>query len=732
MFSVRLLAVLSAALVALVAGARAADDGSAVARLNHLAKEKSPYLLQHATNPVDWYPWDEAAIAKARAENKPIFLSIGYSTCHWCHVMARESFADPEVARLLNEHFVSIKVDREERPDVDQVYMAFVQATTGGGGWPLTVVLTPELQPFFGGTYYPPDDRRGRPGLKSIAAKLATAWRQDAARIRSGSTEMLAQLRARLTPAPVSVGVDGAVFDTAYRQIAASYDATAGGFGPAPKFPRPANLHFLFQAYARGPQSVDGREALRLALATLREMGRRAIHDQVGGGFHRYTTDAAWQVPHFEKMLGDQAQLALAYLSAYQITREPEFAEVARATLDFVQRELAGTEGGFLSALDAESPVVAGRSEKREGAYYTWTQAELSVLLGADAPLLAYFGVTTEGNAGPEFAGLNTLGARRPPDDPADPEFRAALASARPRLLSARSQRPRPHCDDKVITAWNGLMISAFARGAQVLGRSDFLVVAEKAADFLQAKLWDATTQRLHRTWRDGARGPAGFADDHAFLVQGLLDLYEAGFEVRWLDWAQEVQAAQDRDFWDEAAGGYFGTTDNDASILLRMKEDRDGAEPSPNSIALLNLLRWAALFDDDDARDRAGRTLQALAGPLARAPATLPQLLVAADWLWHPPTQVVIAGTPKTLATQAMLAELHRHFLPRKVVILADGAASQAFFAQRVDFFRQIDPAPDSQSTAYLCTNFLCQLPMTRPEHMGLQLEKMTERRRE
>src|SRR6266403_5528211 len=545
---------------------------------NRLAHEKSPYLLQHAHNPVDWYAWGEEAFAKARRENKPIFLSVGYSTCHWCHVMAHESFESEEVAAIMNREFVNIKVDREERPDVDRVYRTFVQATTGGGGWPMSVWLTPDLKPFVGGTYFPPEDRHGQPAFKTVLERVATAWKENHDKIVEQGGKIVAALRESQSTATPEGKIDAAVLDAAYHQIDRSYDPKEGGFGNAPKFPRPVTLNFLTRFYARDPKSDSGKHALEMALFTLRKMAAGGMHDHIGGGFHRYSVDRYWHVPHFEKMLYDQAQLAAAYLDAFQITRDCQYESVARDILDYVARDMTSEDGGFFSAEDADSPVVAagglsavasakadgpGHNKTAEGAFYIWTKKEIDEALGDAAEMFEFhYGVQAHGNAPEgsdphdEFRGKNILIERHTIAETAqhfkksEAEIAKVLAQSREKLFAIRGQRPRPHLDDKIIAAWNGLMISAFARAAQVLDDSRYLEVATRAANFLRSDLHDSSGKILYRNYRGSRSGVEGFADDYAFVVQGLLDLYEASFNVEWLKFATELQATQDRLFF--------------------------------------------------------------------------------------------------------------------------------------------------------------------------------------
>jgi len=692
---------------------------------NRLAKEKSPYLLQHQHNPVDWYPWGPEAFAKAKAEGKPIFLSVGYSTCHWCHVMAHESFENAATAKLMNALFVCVKVDREERPDVDRVYMTYVQATTGGGGWPMSVFLTPDLKPFFGGTYFPPADRGGRPGFPTVLQRLSDAWKNDHEQVVEAATGAMKALgEYTAAGASKSEAAGKGALAAGFNQLTRSFDDELGGFGNAPKFPRPVALNFLLRIYAReGAQTKDGKAALGITLHTLQKMAAGGMHDHLGGGFHRYSVDRFWHVPHFEKMLYDQAQLACSYLEAFQITRDPAHEKVARDILDYVRRDMTDKGGGFYSAEDADSLVAHGQPEHSEGAFYVWKKAEIDAALGADAAKIfnRVYGVETGGNAPDgsdpmeEFKGANILIQRLSLAEAAkhfkkpEAEIAASLAASRRKLLDLRVQRPRPHLDDKIITSWNGLMISAFARGAQVLDDPAYLAAAQKAASFLRAELWKKGA--LLRSYRQGASEVAGFCDDYAALIQGLLDLYEADFDTAWLQWALELQAKQDALFGDAEHGGYFSVEKDAPHILLRMKEDYDGAEPSPNSVAALNLLRLAQLTDRKEFRDRAEKTLAAFAEQLTKTPTALPQMLVALDAALAKPRQIVIAGPRDAAATRALLRETHAHFIPNKLVLLADGGAGQQWLGERLEFVKTVRPI-DGQPAAYVCENFVCQLP--------------------
>jgi len=756
---------------------------------NRLAQEKSPYLLQHANNPVDWYPWGEDAFAKARRENKPIFLSVGYSTCHWCHVMAHESFESEEVAAVMNREFVNIKVDREERPDVDRVYMTFVQATTGGGGWPMSVWLTPDLKPFVGGTYFPPGDRYGQPGFKKVLERIAAAWKDDRDRIVEQGGKIVAALRESQSTPAAEAELDAGILDAAYRQIERSYDVKEGGFGSAPKFPRPVTLNFLTRFYARGPETESGKQALEMALFTLRKMAAGGMHDHLGGGFHRYSVDRYWHVPHFEKMLYDQAQLAIAYLDAFQILGDPhlnpqvgiamreerreedakrqvrvEFEAVARDILDYVARDMTSKGGGFFSAEDADSFFEHGKPEHGEGAFYIWAKKEIDAALGDAAEIFDFhYGVQSHGNAPEgsdpqdEFRGKNILIERHtiaetgkqfrntgilpvrpagvspakgqtrggePTDSERESAVRDLLKQSREKLFAIRAKRPRPHLDDKIIAAWNGLMISAYARGAQVLDEPRYLEAAKRAAKFLRANLYDEKSKLLFRNYRDGRSAVEGFADDYAFVVQGLLDLYEASFDLEWLKFATQLQEAQDRLFLDAKNGGYFTTSGKDASVLLRMKDDNDSAEPAASSVAALNLLRLSQIYDDKQLEDRARKTIDAFATTLSHFPSAMPQMLVALDFSSSKQRQIVIAGNKDAPETKALLTEVHRHFLSKTILLLADGGEGQKYLAERNEAIRAMSMV-DGKPAAYVCENFTCKTPVTDPKQLAALLGK-------
>jgi len=659
---------------------------------NRLIRAKSPYLLLHAHNPVEWYPWGDEAFEKARKENKPIFLSIGYFTCHWCHVMEKESYSDPSVAAILNQYFVSIKVDREERLDIDRLYIAYVEATTGSAGWPLNVMLTPDRKPFFGGTYFSPDQ------LKSLLQKVADAWskQHDSVTQTAGrAAQQLIEIVSKQSPA--TGDLQPAILDQAYKQIASTYDATNGGFGGAPKFPRPVTLCFLLRYYVRTGQ----RDALDMTLNTLRAMERGGIHDQLGGGFHRYSTGASWLVPHFEKMLYDQAQLSIVYTEAYQITHDRFYAETTRNILDFALREMQQPRGGFASAADADSRMALGKPETSEGVFYIWTTKEVeSVLSKQDAAVFDYaYGVESGGNvpahqdARGELSGKNVLYEAQSTDETAKKfgltieQTADKLTAARKALLVARSRRPQPPLDDKIVTAWNGMVVSALARASQTLDEPHYLESAQTTAKFLETHLYDSKTGKLWRSYRAGGPSVDGFLDDYTDLISGLLDLYQAGFDVHWLKWAVSLQEKQDQFFGAAKEGGYFDAGTSDPSVLSRTRESYDGAEPSPNSTAAMNLLRLAQFTDRADWRDKAQKTLSAFAARLQSTPEAVPALASALDFRLAQKKQVLIAGDPTSQDTRELLRQVYTRLLPNKVLLLADGGAGQQQLARWLPF---------------------------------------------
>jgi uncharacterized protein YyaL (SSP411 family) len=695
---------------------------------NRLIRAKSPYLLLHAHNPVDWYPWGNDAFEKALKENKPIFLSIGYFTCHWCHVMEKESYSDPGVAAILNQYFVSVKVDREERPDIDRLYIAYVEATTGSAGWPLNVLLTPERKPFFGGTYFPPDQ------LKSLLQKVADAWSKQHDSITQTAGRAAQQLIEIVSTQPPATGdLQPAILDQAYKQIASTYDATNGGFGGAPKFPRPVTLCFLLRYYARTGQ----REALDMTLNTLRAMERGGIHDQLGGGFHRYSTGATWLVPHFEKMLYDQAQLAIVYAESYQITHDRFYADTTRDILDFALREMQQPRGGFASAKDADSRVDPGKQETREGVFYIWTTQEVeSVLSKQDAVVFEYaYGVESGGNVPAhqdirgELKSKNVLYEAHSTEETATKfgltaeQTAEKLSAGRKALLAARSRRPQPPLDDKIVTAWNGMIVSALARASQALDEPRYLESAQATAKFLETHLYDSKTGKLWRSYRAGGPSVDGFLDDYTDLISGLLDLYQAGFDVHWLKWAVSLQEKQDQLFGDAKEGGYFDAGSCDPSLLSRTRDSYDGAEPSPNSTAAMNLLRLAQFTDRTEWRDKAQKTLSAFASRLQSTPDAVPALVSALDFRLAKTKQVLIAGDPASQDTRELLRQVNTRFLPNKILLLADGGARQQQLAHWLPFVAGAHRMKN-HATAYVCENYVCKLPTADPQMMARLLD--------
>jgi uncharacterized protein YyaL (SSP411 family) len=689
------------------------SDTSAVAalsRTNRLAREKSPYLLQHQHNPVDWYAWGEEAFAKARRDNQPIFVSIGYSTCHWCHVMERESFESPEVAAFVNAHFVSIKVDREERPDVDKIYMTFVQATTGQGGWPLNVFLTPELKPFYGGTYFPPDNRHGRPGFLQLLRQIQQLWHTRRAELANSAADIhtrLEQLSVSNDLSPV-FGLTPEVLRDAGALLKQSYDPRHGGYGGAPKFPQPSQPQFLLR-YAR---RFHDEEAIRMVLHTCDRMAAGGIHDQLGGGFARYSVDAEWLVPHFEKMLYDNAQLAHLYLDAYLVSGEARYAEVARDILDYVLRDMTHPEGGFYSAEDADS-------EGQEGKFYCWTRAELAKLLtpGEFKVAARYFGITEQGNfvdhSHPQpLPDLNVLSIVNPTLTGPESAF---LASAKGKMLAARSLRVRPACDDKVLASWNGLMLGAMARASAVLDDAPYRAAAEKNLAFLKASLWDAKTKTLWHRWREGERDSVQLLEGYAFLLAGVIELYEATLATAHLEFAIALAEAMLARFYDAENGGFWQSAPEAKDLILRVKEDYDGAEPSGNSVAILALLRLGRITDQKEFTQAAEKSLRLFASRLQQVPQAVPCMLQALDFWVEEPRRVVVAGDPASPEARALLRAIHSVYQPNKVVLGHTGP---------VEPFARTLPARGGP-VVYLCTGTACQPPTSEPAAIKELLRK-------
>ena len=698
-------------------------DGSPT-YVNRLILETSPYLLQHAHNPVNWFPWGDEAFARARRDGKPVLLSIGYSTCHWCHVMERESFENVAIARYINQHYIPIKVDREERPDVDGVYMTAVQMLTGGGGWPMTLVLTPDREPFFGATYIPGRDgeRGARAGLLTILRQLDGEYRTHRDTVVARARQISRGIQAASTPRPPGNLPDAAVIQRVERAAAASFDPVWGGFGAAPKFPRPAMLELLLRYHRR---TGDAR-ALQMVARTLDKMAAGGIYDQIGGGFHRYSTDARWLVPHFEKMLYDNAQLARLYVDAYQASGRAAFGRIARETLEYVRREMTAPSGAFYSATDADSPAPSGHDE--EGYFFTWTPAELDDALGPGDARIAreLFAVTDAGN----FDGRNILSRPRTDAEVAaalklsPAALRRAIPRLRARLLEVRARRPRPHRDDKIVTSYNGLMISALARAGLVLGDASYTRRAARAADFLLGHL-RGDGGRLLRSFRDSRASDAGYLDDYAFLIAGLLDLFEATSDPARLEQAVALQKILDRHFWDGQRGGYFLTSDDQERLLARDKPAYDGAVPSGNSVALQNLLHLAEITGDDDYRHRAERGFAAFSGELSAGPDGSPAMLSALEAYLDRPLEVFVVRPDAAADAAPLLSVFRRTYLPNRVFALVTDGPALAALAARL-------PALDGKhalhgrATAFVCERGSCQIPTSDPRVFAKQLARV------
>jgi uncharacterized protein YyaL (SSP411 family) len=678
-------------------------DGAQSTAGNHLANEKSPYLLLHSHNPVNWYPWGVEAFQKAVREQKPIFLSIGYYTCHWCHVMERESYSNPDIAAVLNRYFVAIKVDREERPDVDRLYIAYLESANGTAGWPANIMLTPDRQPFAGGIYFPPDK------LKKWLEKVAESWSKNRDRtveVSSRAAQALSrEVANHVAPGPLPPGV----LDKTYRQIASMYDSGNGGFGVPPKFPRPVALEFLLRTWARTGQAA----ALDMVKGTLLAMARGGIRDQIGGGFHRYATDARWRVPHFEKMLYDQAQLVAVYTEAYQTTHDDAFAAVARSTLDFTLRELQLPGGGFGSALDADSPLAAGTGESAEGVFYRWTADNVAKVLGPDAAMFNFaYGIETNPSV-PWRAQSDDAVGKRFELSPAQAAMK--LAGMQAVLCKARDLRPHPPRDDKAVAAWNGMMVSALSRASQALNDPWYLAAAQATMGFIESRLLDPVTGRLQRSWRGGTTSGDGFLDDYTSLIAALIDLYQADFNVHWLERAVALQDKQEELFGDARAGGYFDTAAADTGLLARTRDAYDGAEPTPNSRAAMNLLRLWHITGREDWKEKAGKTLALFGGTMAAHPESLPALASALDFALAPARHILIAGNPDAADTKVLLRLVNGRYLPNAILMLADGGPAQQQIARWLPFVAGAHPI-GGRATAYICDEMVCKLPTPEP----------------
>jgi len=670
---------------------------------NHLASEKSPYLLQHKDNPVNWFAWGEPAFEVAKKLDRPIFLSIGYSTCHWCHVMEHESFEDDSVAVLLNESMISIKVDREERPDIDNLYMTVCQMMGGSCGWPLNVLITPDKKPFFATTYIPKESRFGRIGMLDLIPRIADAWSQKREDVLKSAEDISAAVSGAVNPNNDPQDLQTEILDRAFTDFSGRFDPQNGGFSGAPKFPSPHNLLFLLRYAVR----TGNQSATRMVSRTLEHMRAGGIYDHVGFGFHRYSTDSTWTVPHFEKMLYDQAMLTLAYTEAYQVTREPLFARTTKEILAYVSRDMSDPEGGFYSAEDADS-------EGEEGLFYLWTDEEIRTVLGTDAGgVEAMFHVSAEGNFRDEathaVTGRNIL-YRAVPDSNED----ASWEADRKRLFTEREKRIHPGKDDKVLTDWNGLMIAAYSKAAAVLADDDLLDRAGRAADFLLSTMVGPDGRLLHR-WRDSEAGIEATASDYVFLTWGLIELYEAGFDTRYLEEAIRLTQILHEDFEDNNGGGLFITSHDGEALIARQKETYDGAIPSSNSVAMMNLLRLSRFTGNTELEGRAAAIVRFMSASVSRAPTAYTAFLSGLDMAFGPSFEVVISGSPGAPDTEKMVRALRKEYIPSKVIVFRDATATDPAITTIAPFTRT-QRAIDGKATAYVCRNFVCNLPTTDP----------------
>ncbi|MBP9854742.1 MAG: thioredoxin domain-containing protein [Candidatus Omnitrophica bacterium] len=699
---------------------------------NRLSKEKSPYLLQHAHNPVDWYPWSPEAFQKSKNEDKPIFLSIGYSTCHWCHVMEHESFENGMIAQYLNEHFVSIKVDREERPDIDAVYMSAVQAISGSGGWPLSVFLDSDKKPFFGGTYFPPQAKWGAPGLLDVLISIDHSWKNSREKlILSGATltELLEKNQAGQREGQL---LTDEIFTQALAQYKQSYDQQFGGFGFSPKFPTSHNLSFLLRYW----KNTKNNDALIMVEKTLIQMAKGGLYDHLGGGFHRYSTDREWQIPHFEKMLYDQAIISRTYLEMYQIKKESFYADIVREVFDYCLRDLRDKNGAFHSAEDADSvdPYHPDSKEKKEGSFYLWTYDHIYTLLNQQqADVISYYyGILKEGNAKSdphaEFTGKNVLYCEHSLADTAQhfkislPDVQKILNDAKYILFKERLNRVRPHLDDKVLVDWNGLMISSLAIGAKVLNEQRYLDAAEEAAQFILHNMMQ-NGRLLHR-YRDGESAIQGTLEDYTFFINGLLDLYETTFNISYLKNALKLQQKMSELFWDGQKGGYFLTAEDASDLIYRPKEIYDGAIPSGNSVAALVLIRLYHMTFNKEYQIKADELFQAFSQNISQAPSAYAQFLIAFNFAVNPAQEIVIAGTLRDQNINAMADEIFQHFLPNKVVIHRDSDETLAKEIIQISPFTKNQVPILEKTTVYLCENSICQQPTSSLSELKKMLE--------
>lgn len=714
---------------------------------NHLINEKSPYLLQHAYNPVEWFPWGDEAISKAKREDKPIILSIGYSTCHWCHVMEKESFENERIAQIMNQHYVCIKLDREERPDLDSIYMSAVTALTGSGGWPLNVFLTPDLKPFYGGTYFPAVSKYQMISWPDLLLRISKIWEDPETRkdLISTGNKLEKYLKTHLSASGSFNSKEVPelrAMDAGFSHYISQHDNQFGGFGSAPKFPSPVIQNFLMVYYKHlrnhDAPPEDQAKALSLVTTSLGAMADGGIHDHLGGGFHRYSTDKKWHVPHFEKMLYDNAQLISNYLDAYLITKNENFRTVAIQTANYVVRDMQQHEGGFYSAEDADSLPwdKPDSSEKVEGAFYVWDFQEIENLLDEKIRNVVsyHYGLKPDGNVEHdphgEFTGKNILFKAHSIKETArrfgmeEIGVYETLGKAGEKMFQERTSRPHPHLDDKILVSWNGLMISALSRAYQVLEDDRYLNAAQNAAAFIREQMYDSHKKQLFRRWRQKEKKYFGLAEDYAFLVQGLIDLYESDFNLEWIIWAKELTELQIAKFYDKENGGFFMTQKaHDPHLILRVKEEIDSVIPSTNSVSAINLMRLSNFFNRNDLSDFAKQTISFFYGKLNQSPAAMPNMLVALNMMLSKPVHVIIVKDESKNGGNTLLKEVRSNYIPGKVVIQIDNDPDRIEMAKHLPFIKEMKPI-GGLPTAYLCSDFSCQAPTTDPLELGRMLK--------
>jgi uncharacterized protein YyaL (SSP411 family) len=700
------------------------NQRSSLSKPNRLIHEKSPYLLEHAYNPVDWFPWGQEAFEKAKSENKPIFLSIGYSACHWCHVFRRESLEDTEIAAILNSNFISIKVDREERPDVDEIYMKAVTSMTGSGGWPLNVFLTPSLEPIFGGTYFPPVASHGLPAFRTILKGISDAWQSDREKIVESANEMKRSLvEIYSNDVSARTNLDDSILDLCFNELATIFDQKNGGFGGAPKFPSPSNLFFLLRYHKK----TGSKAPLLMVSKTLDHMARGGIYDHIGGGFHRYSTDREWLVPHFEKMLYDNALLSQAYTEAYLVTREEFYKEVSTETLDWILREMRSSDGGFFSAQDADSP-------DGEGSYYVWNKADVLSALAKSSNwkdkskldrvseiVCKYYGITENGNF-EEGKSILTISSEREKEISSEysisiDELKNLIGEAKLAMREFRMKRPRPLTDDKVLTNWNGLIISALAKGYQVFGREDFLSAAKASANFILEKLSktvDGKPSKLIHRYRERNASVEGLLEDYAYFVNGLLDLYEADFELNYLRAAIDLSETMIKKFFDEKEGGFFFTEDSSSDLIARPKEGFDGALPSANSLAILALFRIGEISGSEEFSRKAEFSINSFSTKIERQPSAFAFMLSALSFKFDRPKEIVLSGDKRSKDFQELLGSLRTFFLPNSVIVYAEHEA-----ADLTPLIKDRISRPGAKPKVFVCSSNVCKLPATSKEEL-------------